>query len=856
MDYGYTFICHMGNEDRKALKQNVVSIPCDNDKEIEIHTGAGDIGIKVYKMACWKIKCKSYFNRYYKTSNIIMVPSDGDIIMNTFNFLCSESKGRGLVFKNYDIVKHLEILGYTKVALLGAAPTSKNISYIAYIEQKNAIFICEKVLNGCSMHQCLKNITIMVKYVLTPFDKELQSSRVRVIGLLIRENGKQEKLVKCNFCRLFSLSYKDFESPAALKDWWKSIESYEGWWNLGNHKKQNKLFDNLAAEMLCFMAVQEKGLPSLTNNKSEQFKQTYFLYTPQQMDIHFSDAKHVVIQGSYGSGKSILGLKKLEMISKNSGLDEKIIYINFDCKSYLHFCMEKNIKEYTGISSRKIKCTNNIKEILETPDHLIYLYHNSAGEMLSAILKETLRLNRSTSDLAKTKYHLIVEEYDGETLSHDEAAKITRLVKGSDLLDSNIILLAQPLMKNRCWNVGKKSYEKETCMFHELKNTFKIVELEEVLRCSNKICGITKCTQNFLRNKDSVFKTKINKLPMEKRQKQKDDKKHMVSSSVPETNYPVVGTLTNKKVSNSGTSLDEKVFNPSNDLSKSDKSPGHGLDLDQAFKRSTSLRKSKSKIVSKFGFLCEPKQGVDIEGLKPKLVEFSEDINLTSDIAVIALALVLQNFIEENETTTVLHMADEQPTIIRRAIQLLRRLDETFSYTQDLREYLQNKKQSKMIFSSSFCRVNGMEFDHVVVVVSKSDYYLKYYLPQAISRCTYDLTFVLLPKDNIYIKKGFLQKLSNFFSRARNDTTKETVENVIEELKLERLVKRLAVAECDACESSCAFYCISNETDDKQTFGVHTHSDQYQKHLSHVAEYAEFERQEHSTSLSFGADAK
>ena len=75
-------------------------------------------------------------------------------------------------------------------------------------------------------------------------------------------------------------------------------------------------------------------------------------------------------------------------------------------------------------------------------------------------------------------------------------------------------------------------------------------------------------------------------------------------------------------------------------------------------------------------------------------------------------------------------------------------------------------------------------------------------------------------------------------------------------MKLERLVKRLVVAECDACESSCAVYCISNETDDKQTFGVHTHSGQYQKHLSHVAEYTEFERQEHSTSLGFGADAK
>ena len=857
VDYGYTFICHMENEDRKALKENVASITCDDEKEIEVHAGAGDIGIKVFKMACWKIKCKSYFNRYYKTSNIIMVPSDGDIIMNTFSFLCSESKGRGFVFKNYDIVKHLEFLGYTKVPLLGAAPTSKNISYIAYIEQKNTIFICEKVSNGSSMHQCLKNITTMVKYVLTLFDKEIQASRVTVIGLLIRENGKQEKSVKCNFCRLFSLSSKEFESPAALKDWWKSIENYEGWWNLVHRKKQNKLLGNLAAEILCFMAAQEKGLPSLTDDKSEQFKQSYFLYTPQQMDIHFSDAKHVVIQGSYGSGKSILGLKKLEMISKNSGLDEKIIYINFDCKSNLHICMEKNIKEYTGISSRKIKLTNNIQAILGSPDQSIYVYHNSAGEKLSAILQETLRLNRSTSELTKTNYHVIVEEYDGETLSHDEAAKITMLVKGSNLLDSNVILLAQPLMKNRCWNVGKKSYEKGTCMFHELKNTFKIVELKEVLRCSNNICGITKCTQNFVQNKDSVFKTKVNKLPVKQRQKQKDNKKHIVSPSVPETSFPEVGTSTKKKVSNPGTSLDEKVCNPSNDSSKPDKSPGHGLDLDQAFKRSTSLKKSKSKIVSKFGFLCEPKQGVDIEGLKPRLVEFSEDINLSSGIAVIALALVLKTFIGENETTTVLHMTDEQPRILRRAIQLLPKLlDETFSYTQDLRVYLQNKKQFKTIFSSSFCSVNGMEFDHVVIIVSQSDYYLKYYLPQVISRCTYDLTFVLLPKDKLYIKKGFLQKLSNLSSRARNDTTKETVENVIEELKRECLLKRVFVAECKACKSSCACCSISNGTDDKQTFGVHTHSGQYQKHLSHVAEYTEFERQEHSTSVSCGADAK
>ena len=204
------------------------------------------------------------------------------------------------------------------------------------------------------------------------------------------------------------------------------------------------------------------------------------------------------------------------------------------------------------------------------------------------------------------------------------------------------------------------------------------------------------------------------------------------------SNYPDVGTSRNK------------ASKPNNDFRKSNTSLDLTMELDQAFERSAPLHKSKSarsKIVSKFGFFCEPKQGDDIEGLKSNLIEFSEDINLSSDIAVRSLALILKYFIGKNETTTVLHMADDQPMILRRTIQLLSKLlDKTFSYTQDIEAYFQKKKQSKIVFSSNFRNVNGMEFDHVVVMVSQSEYYLKYYLPQVISRCTYDLNFVLLRK--------------------------------------------------------------------------------------------------------------
>ena len=79
----------MENEDRKALKQNVTSMPRDSSKEIEIHGSAGEIDINIFKVTQWKTKCKGYFNRYYKTSSVIGGPSDRDIIMNTLRSVCS-----------------------------------------------------------------------------------------------------------------------------------------------------------------------------------------------------------------------------------------------------------------------------------------------------------------------------------------------------------------------------------------------------------------------------------------------------------------------------------------------------------------------------------------------------------------------------------------------------------------------------------------------------------------------------------------------------------------------------------------------------------------------------------------------
>ena len=160
-----------------------------------------------------------------------------------------------------------------------------------------------------------------------------------------------------------------------------------------------------------------------------------------------------------------------------------------------------------------------------------------------------------------------------------------------------------------------------------------------------------------------------------------------------------------------------------------------------------------------------------------------------------------------------------------------------------------------MIFSSSFRSVNGMEFDHVMIVVNQSEYYLKYYIPLAISRCTYDLTFVLLPKDEFGIENSFLFEPSNVSSTIRNDEAEETAASMIEELKRECLVEQVVVAECEACENNSDCCSISSETDNKETFEVHTHSDEYKEYFSHLADHAQLDEQAHGTSGNAIADA-
>ena len=79
--------------------------------------------------------------------------------------------------------------------------------------------------------------------------------------------------------------------------------------------------------------------------------------------------------------------------------------------------------------------------------------HNFEKENLSLTLSRHTFL--TTFNISKRKFHLIVEEYGGEDLPHDETRNIRKLLKGGDLISS---MLAQLLLIKRASKIKQKHF--------------------------------------------------------------------------------------------------------------------------------------------------------------------------------------------------------------------------------------------------------------------------------------------------------------------------------------------------------------------------------------------------------------
>ena len=138
-------------------------------------------------------------------------------------------------------------------------------------------------------------------------------------------------------------------------------------------------------------------------------KGALLLLTPEQIDILSSEDKHMIIDGPYGSGKSIIARIKGQMLAESLLEDELLYYVSYDPKSEL-------LHELPGRNNK----------LQKYPDK-----EEKKGMILSDMVIDILTINEQhdeKEDKQLKKINLIIDEYDGEKLDEEEAKKFNEII--------------------------------------------------------------------------------------------------------------------------------------------------------------------------------------------------------------------------------------------------------------------------------------------------------------------------------------------------------------------------------------------------------------------------------------------
>ena len=176
-----------------------------------------------------------------------------------------------------------------------------------------------------------------LKTLLLLVGNELRNTSIKVIPLVVTD-----KESKYTDCRSYLIPRAIIEIIVLFTTWYEQkskdfdIKLFKNF----DRKKANEIVAKFASSM---GATKIDGLlPAFTKKEEKLMKEALLLLTPEQIDILHSEEKHLILDGPYGSGKSIIGRTKAKMIADNLPETELLYYISFDSRSALPNEIERN----------------------------------------------------------------------------------------------------------------------------------------------------------------------------------------------------------------------------------------------------------------------------------------------------------------------------------------------------------------------------------------------------------------------------------------------------------------------------------------------------------------------------------
>ena len=635
---------------------------------------------------------------------------------------------KGLVLQSFSIWKHLPWHGFKEEIIKRYLQTdniSEELSTVVYNPQESAVLLLHKAksekfeTNIASAFDYLKMFILLFHNVLT---------NMKLIPIVVTDQNVNPDGADCHDCIKHVLLEKELVD---FSDW---LERRENYFQTGNRNKiredLSKRFLAKVTGVLAAASISPNHVPMFIDEQydDEQMEHVKVLLTPAQMDIFFSEDKHMIIKGGFGCGKSIVAAAMLEKIAENLKNDEKLFHICYDARSEL---LNKIVKNTQG----------NCKV---TP------FQNKDGLLLSAIIDQITKAYRSE------KINLLVDEYNGEDLDTSEAEKLNKVFNES-LKESYIVLIVQPMEKERIINNVRLKKNR----FDILEDTMKQHHLTSNMRNSTEIHKLVEATKEVLKDKQTVFiHPKDSKIGDESRKKQENEevseekdisKKQTKQESQEElenkrklvenhSDYKMENRGENKESSGENSTSDEPETEAEHESERQpEKKKGDsvmGLDEAQAILGSSMENDIGGKSTrSNFAHAEVDNIGHKIETEKPLLFELGDEEEFQRGLSLVA---IFTKLIKSKHV--VLHF-DTKPNAIPSALRFV------FDYYFDGKKETTNFKEfetSKKVLVCSYPTFRGLEYPRITVLIDRDIYFQQHYLVEMLTRCTSQLFVVAL----------------------------------------------------------------------------------------------------------------
>ena len=326
----------------------------------------------------WKQRCKkllyTFFSKAARFSGVITFPDTKlsiqgkpwEGVINTLQYWCANSKPdnkgdpTGLIIRNYDLKNLLNFSGVTDDEIKNFSTfqdfekkiksMENNQRFLVFNPSEKTILIIR--MAGSEHHEQLKeedyhcmNEVMLLSFLLK---NELNGSGVIVTGLVAYLGKNTQSQTGCIDCNNFVASRKIVNSGHLFDNFWKRFVSQNIFSKFASKlQARNKsdnitLFEAVASKVVGYLAhlqfeISDKpALPVPEKEPVGNIKQADLLLDRCQMELAYSDEKRILLTGNYDTGKTVVALKKLELLYQGLKEEEVIYYLNFAGKSHLH----------------------------------------------------------------------------------------------------------------------------------------------------------------------------------------------------------------------------------------------------------------------------------------------------------------------------------------------------------------------------------------------------------------------------------------------------------------------------------------------------------------------------------------